>query len=282
MPAPSYFWSAEEHARAVALHASGASFAAIATALGRTRKAVGNRLIQHRADRPAPGKIITPWSAETDALIVRLSAEGIVSRDIAAQVGRTQSAVLQRLSILRSGTQMRLNGWTVWTDADRDRLREMWAADATHAAMAVALGRSKHSVVRQVFALRLPLRDQAVRRAALPKPVKIITKSPTARAIPPRASDTTGGAVPPFAAGAPAPTVVSREPVVPAPAPAVLSRAPEPVRLSRLTCSWVDGERGAWRPCEARAVLGKAFCPDHDERAYLPTKTLRYGGRAVR
>ena len=48
-------------------------------------------------------------------------------------------------------------------------------------------------------------------------------------------------------------------------------------KLSMRTCSWVDGQRGAWVLCEARAMFGKPFCEEHAKRGMVACRARPAG-----
>ena len=157
-----------------------------------------------------------------------------------------------------------------WTDETIARLRELWAEGHSTAEIGRRMGISKNAVVGKAHRLNLVARPSPIRRDG--------ERPPPRPAMPRRV---TGPTLPPLAAAA----VVSVSPVArPIPVPARPEPAkphvvrPVPTYTPRAqTCCWPLGEPGTptFRFCDAGAIPGKPYCPEHAAIAYVKVRDRR-------
>lgn len=154
-----------------------------------------------------------------------------------------------------------------WSEDLVQRLRAFWAEGHSTAEIGRRLGVSKNAVVGKAHRLQLPRRPSPIQHGSTSTPRTAAPRRtrgpslPSLRARPCRqpqpgrqAWDRGGerGATPPVTAAA-------------------------PPKLGDTPCCWPLGEPGqpGFRFCEARAVQGKPYCPEHDGVAYVRPRASR-------
>lgn len=164
-----------------------------------------------------------------------------------------------------------------WSVEAIERLRALWAEGHSTAEIGRRMGISKNAVVGKAHRLNLPARPSPIRREATPRPAMPRTTAPRPAPAPrPVAAPVMARPVP-----APAPARVAAPPAPPAavvrsfPAP-----APRPVFTragSQKSCCWPIGEPGtsAFRFCSAEAIMGKPYCLEHAQLAYVKARDRR-------
>jgi GcrA cell cycle regulator len=143
------------------------------------------------------------------------------------------------------------------------KARRLWdqGLSATQIAAAVGHGATKSAIVGKAHRLRWPSRPSPIGRTADE------VREATAR-VPDKPHHR------PSRAGKP-----RRKPADP------WGEKPDrlPVRPERLAvptavfsvCQWPQGERGDWRWCDAPAIEGKPYCPEHMARAFVGRSAVR-------
>lgn len=172
-----------------------------------------------------------------------------------------------------------------WNDETIARLRGLWAEGLSTAEIGRRMCVSKNAVVGKAHRLSLASRPSPIRRDGQPGSTP---RRPTPRRI-------TGPTLPPLPAAADPPPALSPAlslqrraaagsngatpgsgastvPVRPLPVRAVLPRYG---RLS--TCCWPIGEPGTktFRFCDANAAVGKPYCDEHVQLAYVKVRDRR-------
>jgi GcrA cell cycle regulator len=167
-----------------------------------------------------------------------------------------------------------------WTTETIARLRALWDEGHSTAEIGRRLGVSKNAVVGKAHRLDLPARPSPIRRdgsGAAPR-----TRSPRRVAgptLPPLVSTHGGGPVAPRPQPMPArplaATLVAPRPAPVAPAPRV-QVAPRPFART-VACCWPIGEPGtkSFRFCDGDALLGKPYCHEHAQLAYVKVRDRR-------
>ena len=134
---------------------------------------------------------------------------------------------------------------TRWPLERDEALRALWMQDQPRLSateIAAKLGTTKNAVIGRVHRLKLPSRVSPIQRAARgdkPKPVR---------------------------------AAVARQPSAPKPPPAprsppVIARTPPVVR--HRSCQWVEGNRPAWRFCDAPTAGASSYCAEHHARCFV-------------
>jgi GcrA cell cycle regulator len=171
-----------------------------------------------------------------------------------------------------------------WNDETIVRLRSLWNEGLSTAEIGRRLAVSKNAVVGKAHRLGLAARPSPIRRDG-------------ARTTPPRPATPrrlTGPTLPPLAAVQGQEEVhlearADARPPLPPPAaeprPAVsaaTAAAPQvrsvPARRSRLAvCCWPIGEPGtpSFRFCDEEAIVGKPYCAQHAQLAYVKVRDRR-------
>ncbi|WP_135465756.1 GcrA family cell cycle regulator [Crenalkalicoccus roseus] len=166
-----------------------------------------------------------------------------------------------------------------WTSDAVDQLRALWAEGHSTAEIGRRMGISKNAVVGKAHRLNLPARPSPIRRdaAAEPRPVAAPNSVAAPRpATAPRAPTPLRRLAPPGQPATPQATAPRPEAAPPpAAAPAAVVR-PFP-RAGLRSCCWPLGEPGTpeFRFCEAEALAGKPYCPDHAAVAYVRLRDRR-------
>ncbi len=168
-----------------------------------------------------------------------------------------------------------------WTTETIACLRALWDEGHSTAEIGRRLGVSKNAVVGKAHRLDLPARPSPIRRdgsGAAPR-----TRSPRRVAgptLPPLVSTHAGGSTQaPRAAALQARPVAAQlaaprpTPVAPAPRMQV---APRPFART-VACCWPIGEPGtkSFRFCDGDALLGKPYCQEHAQLAYVKVRDRR-------
>lgn len=98
-------WTDEEHVRLIALRDSGMTVTEMGRSLGRAQSSINGRLAytdENGKFRSLDERTIKVWTTEESILIVKLRAEGKMSKEIAPLVGATARQVQQRLRLIKS------------------------------------------------------------------------------------------------------------------------------------------------------------------------------------
>jgi GcrA cell cycle regulator len=178
-----------------------------------------------------------------------------------------------------------------WTDEVIAKLRQLWAEGHSTAEIGRRIGVTKNAVVGKVHRLQLVARPSPIRRdgpsARPPRrpagPRRVIGPTlPSMAAItvpPPRPLTPPPSQRPPCIqqAAERSESVVSRPPPDVRPASPVRA-VPGTRNNSRLvTCCWPIGEPGtpSFRFCDADALLGKPYCGEHAQLAYVKVRDRR-------
>ena len=154
-----------------------------------------------------------------------------------------------------------------WSDAVIAELRGLWSAGHSTAEIGRRLGISKNAVVGKAHRLDLSPR---------PSPIRRQERDPNAPPPAPRAVGPTLAPLP--SRPAPAPMPVPR-PVMPSTKlqpPRRLAAVASPV-LRVSACCWPIGEPGkpSFHFCDAVALQGKPYCPEHAALAYVKIRDRR-------
>lgn len=164
------------------------------------------------------------------------------------------------------------------------RLRALWDEGHSTAEIGRRLGVSKNAVVGKAHRLDLPARPSPIRRdgagpSKRTRSPRRISAGPT---LPPLSS-THGGAPAPrpqMAASQPRPAAAPLA-VRPAPAPIAppaprMQVTPRPFART-VACCWPIGEPGtrSFRFCDGDALLGKPYCQEHAQLAYVKVRDRR-------
>ena len=171
-----------------------------------------------------------------------------------------------------------------WTEEKIAELRILWAEGLSTAEIGRRINVSKNAVVGKAHRLDLPARPSPIRRdgprlsSRPPAPRRV-----TGPTLPPLATTLTPGLVPSAPLGA-APLARAVLPAVarqPAPEPAA-NKPPAPRSVGGyiprpMACCWPIGEPGtkSFSFCEAEAVPGKPYCPEHAQIAYVKVRDRR-------
>lgn len=159
-----------------------------------------------------------------------------------------------------------------WAEDTVQRLRKLWEAGLSTAAIGRQLGVTKNAVVGKAHRLNLPLRPSPIRYTSEPRPRK------------PRVPRVQKQSLPLLAClDGSAPTPEPRKPyvpkirhpeapmAVPTPAKSVFVRPPTP-------CCWPFGDpkdKENFRFCGEPSKLGRPYCHLHCEIAYVPLGNRR-------
>lgn len=155
-----------------------------------------------------------------------------------------------------------------WTDAEDDRLKELWPEKLSTAAIGRELHRSKNSVVGRAHRLELPSRPSPIvfgppkpRPRPRAGPVTLPPLASTPRAVV-RAPERSR----PFGV---APDAVALPPAAARVAPVVEQRTATEGRV--VECAWPIGEPGSagFRFCNERSMPGRSYCAEHARIAYV-------------
>jgi len=162
-----------------------------------------------------------------------------------------------------------------WNEEAIVRLRALWAEGHSTAEIGRRLGVSKNAVVGKAHRLDLPARPSPIRRdgngGAARRPAPRRVAGPT---LPPLSST----ALPAIETVQAAPrAIVAPAPRTPMAAPAQRIQAvPRPFART-LACCWPIGEPGtrSFRFCDAQAIVGKPYCDEHAQLAYVKVRDRR-------
>jgi GcrA cell cycle regulator len=166
-----------------------------------------------------------------------------------------------------------------WSDEIIARLRALWDEGHSTAEIGRRLGVSKNAVVGKAHRLDLPARPSPIRRDGSGPSQR--TRSPRRVAgptLPPLVS-THGGNYAPAAR----PSMAQPRPYAP-PAPRPVQAPPAPrVQVTprpfarTVACCWPIGEPGtkSFRFCDGDAMLGKPYCQEHAQLAYVKVRDRR-------
>lgn len=108
-------------------------------------------------------------AAGTDAAIVSLAMGGSDASEIARALGSSRNKVAR--TVRDAGIEI---GSRPWTQADEDRLREMYQRGASYTEMAAGLNRSYSAVSAQVERMRLSKGELAKRRGVTDREVDVV------------------------------------------------------------------------------------------------------------
>ena len=150
----------------------------------------------------------------------------------------------------RAGTVYESSPWSAST---LKKLHELWGSGVPTQTIAVALGRSKGSVIGKAHRLGLSRPSPIRRDPDAPKKTKKASQatanlaSAIARSRPNHVSDFDNHTYRP-------------------PPPQQPTQAPLPTVRD---CQWIEGEGPPWVMCGARSAPGRPYCRDHAARAYL-------------
>ncbi len=152
---------------------------------------------------------------------------------------------------------------TIWHDQKTDILRTLWLRGVSTTEIAMRLQVTKNAVIGKAHRLHLPARASPIKRGS--------TTRPKVPKRPPNASFT-----PPVAAQALPPLRLSVAETLPSPA-----QGPAHGRCTHSRCTWPIGEvrTPSFRYCDAPALAGKPYCPEHYQIAYR--KAPRPGSRTI-
>ncbi len=165
-----------------------------------------------------------------------------------------------------------------WNQETIGRLRALWSEGHSTAEIGRRLGVSKNAVVGKAHRLDLSARPSPIRRdgsqASRSPPTPRRIEGPT---LPPLLS-----AQKPMVPASPRPQPVRIPPPAPA-APPILSAPPPRVQVvprpfaRTVACCWPIGEPGTkeFHFCDAGAVPGKPYCPEHAQLAYVRVRDRR-------
>jgi GcrA cell cycle regulator len=162
-----------------------------------------------------------------------------------------------------------------WNEEAIVRLRALWAEGHSTAEIGRRLGVSKNAVVGKAHRLDLPARPSPIRRdgngGAARRPAPRRVAGPT---LPPLSSTAMPAVETPPALPRPAMTVTQRIPVA-APPPRIAA-VPRPFART-VACCWPIGEPGtrSFRFCDAQAIVGKPYCDEHAQLAYVKVRDRR-------
>lgn len=163
---------------------------------------------------------------------------------------------------------------TDWSEDLIARLRALWAEGHSTTEIGRRLGVSKNAVVGKAHRLPLPPR---------PSPIHHGPGAPSNAAAPRRTRGPTLPALPARSCRQTVPVKQGRvlrcrwEQHTNEHRPASPVTAAMPPKLGNTPCCWPLGEPGrpGFRLCDARAVQGKPYCPEHDELAYVRPRVPR-------
>ena len=252
------------------------------------------------------------WSDKQIERLRELWDAGHSTDQIAIRLGVTKNAVVgkaHRLGVPGRPSPIRME----WSDAQIERLRELWAEGHSTEQIAMRMGVSKNSVVGKSHRLDLPARPSPIRAAGSGQPRKV-TLPPLAYESPPAVAaapavefewtekaeaylrerwfteDTTASIR--RAVGAREDSHVvqkgyrmglgSRQArtvlIASSPRETVTPRpAPPPPRGRVITCFWPIGDprTHSFRFCDAESVPGKPYCSEHAQLAYVKVRHRR-------
>ena len=169
--------------------------------------------------------------------------------------------------------------YTDWDAGAVARLRTLWAEGHSAAEIGRRMGLTKNAILGKAHRLDLPGRLSPIRKlaeGAPRKPRAPRVNGPTLPLVP--------SAAPPAAAPAPAATRTKKgracrppESAVAAVPPSASPSVPKHSRLPPRSCCWPIGDPGTkgFRFCDADAALGKPYCLEHAETAFVKPKSAR-------
>jgi GcrA cell cycle regulator len=159
----------------------------------------------------------------------------------------------------------------IWTQDIINKLRNLWDEGHPTAEIARRLNLSKNAVVGKAHRLELEARPSPIRREGAPK---LYVRSAPKQTLPRLQSDVPQPTHPVFRLPIPERKIqVTPEP---APPPQVISMAPRRPPSKR-QCQWPIGHPGTkgFRFCDAAADIGRSYCGDHCQRAYVRIRDRR-------
>jgi GcrA cell cycle regulator len=170
-----------------------------------------------------------------------------------------------------------------WSEDTIGRLRALWSEGHSTAEIGRRLGVSKNAVVGKAHRLDLPARPSPIRRdGAGPSARKKSPRRVAGPTLPPLVS-THGSTAPQMPRPIFAPShvrsaayAVRPSPPVQAPPPPRIQVAPRPFART-VACCWPIGEPGtkSFRFCDGDALIGKPYCADHAQVAYVKVRDRR-------
>jgi GcrA cell cycle regulator len=167
-----------------------------------------------------------------------------------------------------------------WSEEVILRLRALWSEGHSTAEIGRRLGVSKNAVVGKAHRLDLPARPSPIRRdGSGPSQRKRAARRVAGPTLPPLVSTNGGGLHAPrpsiAAPRPPTPAAYAPRPAQPPPAPRI-QVAPRPFART-VACCWPIGEPGtkSFRFCDGDALIGKPYCQDHAQLAYVKVRDRR-------
>jgi GcrA cell cycle regulator len=169
-----------------------------------------------------------------------------------------------------------------WSADVIERLRALWSEGHSTAEIGRRLGVSKNAVVGKAHRLDLPARPSPIRRDGAGPSRRVRSPRRVAGPTLPPLVSTHGGNVGPASRpvmtaspSRPVQTAPSMRPAAPPPAPR-LQVAPRPFART-VACCWPIGEPGtkSFRFCDGDALLGKPYCQEHAQLAYVKVRDRR-------
>jgi GcrA cell cycle regulator len=169
-----------------------------------------------------------------------------------------------------------------WSADVIERLRALWSEGHSTAEIGRRLGVSKNAVVGKAHRLDLPARPSPIRRDGSGASPRVRAPRRVAGPTLPPLVSAHGGhpaqaARPAMTAAAarPVPTAPAMRPMAAAPAPR-LQVAPRPFART-VACCWPIGEPStkSFRFCDGDALLGKPYCQEHAQLAYVKVRDRR-------
>jgi len=146
------YWTGEEEKIALAALEDGKTNREIIAELKAAGFERGVTAISKFAQKHGVDRSLEPWSEEELALLRARYGEKVAVKDIAAELGKTRSAVAAKASIL--GLKQRVK----WSDAEYQMLHRLQASGATLGQAAEQIGRPYPNVARVAATLQLDFR----------------------------------------------------------------------------------------------------------------------------
>src|SRR5271165_5639306 len=168
-----------------------------------------------------------------------------------------------------------------WSEETIVRLRALWDEGHSTAEIGRRLGVSKNAVVGKAHRLDLPARPSPIRRdGSGPSPRVRAPRRVAGPTLPPLSS-THGSMMARPATAPPRPPAMRPGPTAPRPAPTPvpapqMQATPRPFART-VACCWPIGEPGtkSFRFCDGDALIGKPYCAEHAQIAYVKLRDRR-------